>query len=281
MNITKYNIKYRKHRLLKDIILEENGYWALDVEKHLIHNDQVIAQVKEVSLEFPFFRKVGENFLVIEGEWMRGNNAWIINRQGKVLYHFFAGRSPYKVHTQAGKILIAQGEAGYNMYKKRLLIYDYKGNLLKVFNREGGQETKAIAKKSETEVVLFVYRGRHREGVAILNLETYKWEYYKLPEQFHPYVITYFNGFIYLLQEKETAKDLCRQGILQIPFAIYKGVLKADGHIEPEVIGEVDICLNSCNVLDNNDFILADYHQYFFYPEQFCEGEISYRVLRF
>lgn len=198
MKIHKQTIKYSRALLFHDILIEENGYWGIDANKYLVFNDKAVAKLpREITQEFRFFRKIGNDFFLIVNDNDKKENAWIISKTGKIQHRFYVGDGAYKVHIQNDRIFICYGEATIGLCPigtNRLVIFDIKGNILEKYDLEFGQEIEAICYYSEHEIALQEYCSLE---ISILNFVDNKWTKYRTDSEFYADILTCRNGKLY------------------------------------------------------------------------------------
>lgn len=262
MKTTEYLINYSKGILIKDILLDEYGYWGIDKNKNLIHNDLIISNLnKEISLRFPFFRKFDKNlFLIIDGEDARNkkNNTWIISENGYINEKFHIGEGAYKVIVLNCKIIIAYSDCVIGccpIGTNRLIIFDERGKILKKFGFELGQEVKSICAKNETEIYIQELYPPH---VVHINLETWELTKFEFPLSEYAEVMTYSKGELYFGFRNSFSKSF--DDIKNGQMNIFKSNIKENHKIELEYIGKVDYQTNCVSVQKQGSLIFTDYH---------------------
>jgi len=198
MKTHKQTIKYSQAVLTPDILVEQDGYWGIDTNKHLVFNDKAVAKLpQEIPLYFPFFRKIGDDFFLIVHDNNRKENAWIISKTGKIQHRFYVGEGAYKVHIHNDRIFICYSEATIGVCPigtNRLVIFDIKGNMLEKYDLEFGQELEAICYYSEHEIALQEYCSLE---ISILNFMDNKLTKYRTDSEFYADILTCENGQIY------------------------------------------------------------------------------------
>jgi len=196
MKIQNHKVHYSNHPLHIRILVTEEGYWAVDASNHLIHNDKVICPLYE-SIDFGpdawiHLYKFDDNcFILFDGNYRKGDNIWIINKQGAIIRSFSVDDGVFKIHIQQRKIIVAYSEVVIGS-AQRVAIFDEFGKLLKDFDcDETDWEVKGFCRKSEHEMIIQSY---DKFDVQVLNLNTFKLKTYKFfnnRDFYYPEFITY------------------------------------------------------------------------------------------
>lgn len=253
-------INYSEGKLIKDIIFDNSGYWGIDEEGKLIHNDVIVCHLSsEIRLEFPFFRAFNENaFLIIDGEYAKDQyNAWIISRNGVLKEQFYIGEGACKVLVLNEKIIVAYSDAiigGCPIGTNRLVVFDKKGTILRKFGFELGQEMKAICAKNEHEIYLQELYPPH---VVCINLSTWSMTKFKFPLKAYADMMTCCNEILYfgmLNPVPETEEDI-KNGTM----TLYQSTIHANSEIDLDEIGMLACQGNARSLQNDGTLVFTDY----------------------
>ncbi len=180
---------------------EENEHWCIDSEKSVLKNGQFFTNLPEgiiFSGDFPLFRKVSQDVFVL----VEDCNAWLFNTDGQVIKHFSIGKGAWKIHTQAGKIIIGYGVGCYEHGEHRLAIFNQEGALEYVFHDLGTEITSIFLKEANSILV----QSYGLNSIVEIDLLNFSQKHYYCPKILQEYMLKamyYQNGMAYLAIETE------------------------------------------------------------------------------
>jgi hypothetical protein len=276
MKTTERIINYAKSELIRHIIVEDNDYWAIDVNKNLIFNDEAVAKIdNQITLGFSFFYRFGESeFLIIDGNIQNQNNAWIISVNGEIQNSFYVGMGVFKVHIQHNKIIIGNSECTLGcscpISDNRLVIFDREGNILKTYLYFCTQ-VEAICYKSETEIYI---QGWWDEKLFRIDLETYEIHTYEPELERYADILTYNNGFLYIGYSDEFPKT--KLELQNGKIEIYRYQLSDKHNLLPnrEYLGQIPYIRYRVQTLKNGRLLFTDV-----LGEMRADGQKSYWIV--
>lgn len=155
---------HSKTELINDLIVDKDKYWIINEQKEMIcRHKNVMKLDDEISLSFPFFIQLSEEyFIIIDGDCKKDavNNAWVIDKYGKLQNSFFIGKGVSKVIVHNKNMIVAYSDSIIDCCSigtNRLVCFDFTGKIKYTFDDKNTLEVKAICSLDNDSIIIQEY----------------------------------------------------------------------------------------------------------------------------